>query len=83
MVMSMKESTFYVNGMSCTGCANSITAALSAKQGIVEAKVDFDSKKAVIKYDEKKISEEIILQAMQEMGYGFRRQASVAKAKKA
>ncbi len=83
MVISMKESTFYVDGMSCTGCANSITAVLSAKQGIVEAKVDFDSKMAFVKYDEKKTSEEMILQAMQEMGYGFRRQASVTKAKKA
>ncbi|MBI4441476.1 heavy-metal-associated domain-containing protein [Candidatus Woesearchaeota archaeon] len=75
----MKEVTFYVEGMSCTGCANSITAALGTKEGIIKAKVDFDSHKATVIYNEKRVNEAAIATALKEMGYGFRRKASVNK----
>ena len=78
----MKETTFYVDGMSCTGCAQSVTAALGAKEGIMHVKVDFDTRKAVVQYDDQKMNEERIKTLLKEMGYGFRRTASAAKARK-
>lgn len=71
----MKETTFSIDGMSCSGCANSITAALNARDGVSKVKVDFDTRKALVQYDEKKISEEQILTVLKELGYGFRRHA--------
>ena len=71
----MKETSFSIDGMSCSGCANSISAALNARDGIVKTKVDFDTRKAVVQYDEKKTSEEQIFTVLKEMGYGFRRHA--------
>ncbi len=72
----MKQTTFYIDGMSCSNCVQSITTALSAKDGVVTVKVDFDTRKAAVQYDEKKLDEEHIQAVVKEMGYGFRRQSA-------
>ena len=48
--------TIRVQGMTCGGCATSVENALKSTDGVEEARVNFKSGKAVIKYDDKKVT---------------------------
>ena len=48
--------TIRVHGMTCGGCATSVENALKSTDGVEEASVNFKSGKAVIKYDDKKVT---------------------------
>jgi periplasmic mercuric ion binding protein len=51
-----KSVTLRVKGMSCGGCANSLEKALKSTEGVQEARVSFERGKAVIKYDDQKVT---------------------------
>lgn len=47
-----EKATFKIDGMSCSmGCVHLIEGKLSALEGVKSAKVDFDTKTAVVEYD--------------------------------
>lgn len=48
--------TIRVKGMTCGGCATSVEKALKSTDGVTDARVNFKSGKAVIKYDDQKIT---------------------------
>lgn len=43
--------TFNIEGMSCEGCANAVTAKLKSDDRITEASVDLDSEQASLQSD--------------------------------
>ncbi len=45
------KTTYHVNGMTCDGCARTITKLLSNVQGVQEAKVSLQEKSAEITHE--------------------------------
>ncbi|MBW2964143.1 heavy metal translocating P-type ATPase [Candidatus Woesearchaeota archaeon] len=66
----MKKITILVTGMHCASCATVIQRALSKKEGIKEANVNFSTSKATVSYDDKALSDEDIKQLIISKGYG-------------
>lgn len=48
--------TIRVQGMTCDGCATSVENALKSTDGVEEARVNFKSGKAVIRYNDQKVT---------------------------
>ena len=65
----MKEIILNIEGMHCTGCSNRLTKVLNNIDGVERAEVSFETKKATIKYDESKVSVEIIKAEIEESGF--------------
>ena len=76
----MRKAKFQIKGMNCKSCASLIEERLKKLEGIIEAKVNFDSQKAVIFYDENKINEDRIKRVIKEAGdYQVEESSGVAK----
>ena len=65
---SVIEAVFSVAGMSCVTCANPATKALRYIPGVLEVKVDFDSKKATVKA-KRAITRDEIRDALSTLGF--------------
>jgi copper chaperone len=63
----MKTITLNVEGMSCGHCVNSVETAL--KEIGASGKVDLESKKVQVEFDEAALSETAIKEAIEEQGY--------------
>lgn len=66
---TMKNIELKISGMSCQGCANNIMLNLSKVEGVQDNKVNFDTKKASISFDENKVSGQQIIKSIEEIGY--------------
>ncbi|MFH1956390.1 MAG: thioredoxin domain-containing protein [Patescibacteria group bacterium] len=64
----MQKAKFKIKGMHCQSCAVLIEEKLKTQPGIINAKVNYDSGKAVIIYDKQKIHEDKIVKVMEEAG---------------
>jgi len=60
---------FVVEGMSCVNCASGVEKSLNALEGVIEASVNFASKKLVIDIDESIITEKEIIDFVARMDY--------------
>lgn len=58
-----------ISGMTCIACSRGIEAHLKQTQGIVDAQVSFDKKKALVCYNPQRLSPEIIEKHISETGY--------------
>ena len=67
--MSKNKTTFRVSGMSCNGCSNSISKALSRMDGVKDAKADFQKGIAVVEYDEKIITKAKIIEVIENLDF--------------
>ncbi len=65
----MKETNLKIEGMHCAGCSTRLERVLNNLEGVETAKVSLEEKKATIKYDETKISLEIIKEAIEDAGF--------------
>lgn len=65
----MKETNLKIEGMHCAGCSTRLEKILNNLDGVEIAKVSLEEKKATIKYDETKISLEIIKEAIEDAGF--------------
>ena len=68
----MKNVIFNIDGMSCVVCSGSCKKALLALDGVKNADVNFASGKAVVEYDESKLSEDDLAAAVAKAGYSAR-----------
>jgi len=67
----IQKATFKVEGMACAiGCAKVIENKLANLDGVKNATVDFESKKASIEFDESKQNDESIKQTVEEIANG-------------
>ncbi len=64
-----KEVTLSILGMHCEHCAANLEKALSAADGVKKASVSFETKSAVVTYDESKIDISGISNVVSEAGY--------------
>ncbi|MCB0481260.1 MAG: heavy-metal-associated domain-containing protein [Flavobacteriales bacterium] len=69
--VQMAEASFEIEGMTCSmGCARSIEDKLNETAGILEAKVVFDDKNCIVKYNASEIEKDQIISVVSNMGGG-------------
>ena len=61
--------TIRVEGMRCNMCASSIEKKLKATPGVEEATVSFEKGEAWVKFDDSKVSEAQLREAINSVGY--------------
>lgn len=64
-----REAVLDVPGMNCVLCPATVKKALQRVPGYVDAKVDLDAKRAVVKYDDAKASPQSLARAVSDAGY--------------
>jgi Cu+-exporting ATPase len=67
--MKEREVVLQILGMSCPSCSEGIQKGLARMDGVIEAKVNFASKEAIVRFDEDKISLDKIKAAIKRGGY--------------
>lgn len=65
----MKEVKLNIEGMHCTGCSTRLEKVLNNVDGVEDAKVSLEEKKADIKYDETQVSEKELIEAIEDAGF--------------
>ena len=65
----MKEVKLNIEGMHCTGCSTRLEKVLYNVDGVEDAKVSLEEKKADIKYDETQVSEKELIEAVEDAGF--------------
>jgi len=71
----MKHQTLYVDDMTCNHCVETVQNALNEITGIQNVKVDLESKKVFVDYDELKVGLDIISGKIQEVGFNILNQS--------
>lgn len=61
--------TLRVEGMTCGGCATSVEKALKATDGVMDVRVSFERGRAVIKYNDQKVTVEKLREVIQSTGF--------------
>ena len=61
--------TLSVPGMTCAACPITVKKALSKVEGVVEAKVTWEPKEAVVTYDDTKTTPAALTKATENAGY--------------
>lgn len=64
----MQKVKFQIKGINCNSCATLIEEKLKELDGVIKTKVNFESKKAVIVYDEQKTNEKEIKKIIEGIG---------------
>ena len=64
----MKETTLIVNGMMCGGCENRVKNAIKNIEGVENVTADHNTGKVIVISDNE-VSEEIIKEALEDIGY--------------
>jgi copper chaperone CopZ len=65
----MKSITLKIEGMRCSGCAETIRALVSAQPGVHGADVSFEDGQARVLYDPKSVEEDRLVETIQKPGY--------------
>ncbi len=68
----MKQQIFNVSGMDCASCAMNIEIFLKKMDGVAKVNVNFAAGKAAVDYDETKVDEKKIIEAIKKLGYEAR-----------
>lgn len=61
--------TMDIEKMTCALCPLTVRTAMQRVDGVQEVDVDFDSKTAVVTYDDEKTTAEVVAQASTDVGY--------------
>ncbi|MGA1861290.1 heavy metal translocating P-type ATPase [Deferribacter thermophilus] len=65
----MLEKVYNVKGMTCAACANRIEKKVSKLEGVEDVSVNLASEKMYIKFDPKKVNDEILKETVKNAGY--------------
>jgi len=65
----MKSLTMKVEGMRCASCAEMIRSRMTTQPGVQTAEVSFDEGRARVWFDPQAIDEELLVDAVQQLGY--------------
>ena len=60
---------FKVEGLKCLGCAKAVENAVGAVEGVEKASVDFEAKKLTVEFQQDKVEEQKIIEAVSKAGY--------------
>ena len=69
----MKKLTLSVSGMHCKSCPELIKDMLSETDGVKSVDVSLEKSSAIVNYDEKKLSENKIIDVIKQAGYQSRK----------
>jgi mercuric ion transport protein len=61
--------SFDVEGMTCTGCENSVTRSLERLEGVVKAEASHETGKTVVQYDMSRVTAEKMEETIESRGY--------------
>lgn len=62
---AVRTATLGVEGMTCAACSTSVRVVLKKLDGVVDAKVSLEEKKAVVTYDPGKVTPEKMVETIQ------------------
>lgn len=65
----MTEKTINVEGMTCAHCKSAVEGALSNLDGVSTASVDLDNDNVSVEYDNQKVTESDMNNAIEDQGY--------------
>lgn len=65
----MTTLTLNVDGMTCGHCVKSLTKALTAQSGVLDAQVSLEHKNACISYDPAQVTPETLLAIVEDEGF--------------
>ncbi|WP_340106101.1 heavy metal translocating P-type ATPase [Rhodohalobacter sp. 8-1] len=65
----MKKKTYYVKGMMCAGCSNTVEKVLNGVEGVEEASVNLAAENATVIFDEDKTGRDELAAAVKDAGY--------------
>lgn len=68
------KTTYPITGMSCSSCAQTIEKAVGKLPGVNEVVVNFATEKMTIEYEATLLSENVLLEAVRNAGYGVQQQ---------
>lgn len=71
----VRESTYLIEGMTCTSCIKSVTDTLDDIKYVVSAKVNYDEATVTVKYDSKHVGFVDFSSKLSEDGYVLKHQA--------
>lgn len=69
----MKSSSFKIEGMNCSACANRVERVVKKMNGVEEASVNFATETLLVKFDDAKIDAPKIEEAIVKAGYSVRK----------
>ena len=58
-----------IEGMTCTGCENHVESEVNKLDGILSVKASYEEGNTTVKYDSTKVTEELIIKAINNTGY--------------
>ena len=67
--ITMKTKTFQVSGMTCNGCAGTVSNILNMQPGVEKAEATYPDNIAEVSFDENEISEDRMKEVVKMMGY--------------
>jgi copper chaperone CopZ len=65
----MIKKTYNIEGMHCGACSTGIEMFLSNTEGIISAKVNYETKTGEVEYDENKLKDLDIIKVIEEAGF--------------
>jgi len=68
-----------VEGMHCGSCAERLEDVLGRLDGVISADVTFDQRRAVVRYDARRVDVPGIIRAVEDAGFSARREAPRAR----
>jgi copper chaperone CopZ len=66
---ALRTVTIKVQGMTCGGCATRVEEALKSTDGVMEVRVSFERGRAVIKYDDRRVTIDRLRLVIQSTGF--------------
>lgn len=78
----MREETYTVTGMSCAACSAAVERVTRKLDGMERADVNLTTGKLLVRYDETKVTPEMILTKVEKCGFGITRDETKKKEKK-
>lgn len=67
--MDFTKETYQVNGLSCQGCADTVSKALNKLEGVRSSNVSLENENAEIEYDGDQVDINTLKKAVKDAGY--------------
>ena len=70
----MKNEVYIISGMSCAACSSAVERVTRKLPGVESSDVNLTTNKMTIRYDEKQVTPEMIMQKVQKAGFGIEKE---------
>ena len=66
---NISEVTLKVDGMTCGSCNIAVNLALKRVDGVIDAEADYETGKAIVKFEKDQVSHQQLVDAVNKLGY--------------